>query len=259
MADVRTNLSFVIDIANLRFTNSALDKIIFELAKIWTQAAATLIPLIAANQKIRGVAQGSIKQDLKDSGLAAVKNIKACRRRLLQFTKKLDQKSEQRQAELLKLKDVKDISPEQEAQTTWLLEIGVPPSCLTEMSSESFDDVVARQAAIHMTSLKDTAMDFEEKVAAFSRPRAWAISLILSRRAKLGQAFLQIHRPMKSTQLHQRPSTACRHVWWRSFPQKSSRQVVVLVLVVMVYVGGYGQMFPFLLSCEISVLNPLLH
>ena len=165
MPEVKQNIAFVVEVAELRHDGTDLDDIVRGLVKLWTQASACMVQLISGNQKLHGVTVGSIADHLEKQGLALVKSVLATRKKLLGFMKEIEKTAEKGHDVYKRLdnSEMYDAEDDNSMSTSIkeFLDLRVPPAVESETSNACFDDVVSCKAAKFITHIQDVKMKFE--------------------------------------------------------------------------------------------------
>ena len=171
MPEVKQNIAFVVDVAELRHDGTDLDDIVRGLVKLWTQVSACMVQLISGNQKLHGVTVGSIADHLEKQGLALVKSVLATRKKSLGLMKEIE-KTAQKGHEVCKSLDSSlnksdsdafdddDASMSTSRAIKEFLDLGLPPAVESEYSNTCFD-VVSCRAAKLITQIQEVKMKFE--------------------------------------------------------------------------------------------------
>ena len=171
MVDVKQNISFLVEMSELRQGQDKLDQTVVSLAKLWTQSAACMTQLINGNQKLRAVTVASISSHLKSQGLNLVTHVVSTRKKLLGFVNEIEALSQKGMNTLKKDIMLADddlgasLSEDVMASESGIkdfLTMTIPPPVLTEMNNQDFDDVVSCKAAELLNKVKDIQAAFEK-------------------------------------------------------------------------------------------------
>lgn len=122
-----------------------------QIVALWTGMIDKGMLLVGHNKKLHDIAMGDIKSHLVKDGTSLLQSVVALRKELVAFCNKLESIAQS----LAKSEDTPD-------SLKTLLDETLPEAFKTELSCESFDDIISCYGAIKMNALEQEAMKFEK-------------------------------------------------------------------------------------------------